>query len=170
MGADKYLSLDDTLKEEKEIQAPTVSPGPQAVGFLAAVDPVTGQFDISFIPGSEVCVVEASENLAAWDMISFFDDAGTIKVRKADASAHITRCMGFVAKSWTMGQQATVFGEGIVSGQSGLDPANPVFLSTTAGLTSQTPANGAGDIWQEVGEAFSPTQFKFERQTPRRRA
>ena len=170
MSADKYLSLDDALKEEIEIKAPFISPGPQSDPFLAAVDPSTGQFDPTYIPGSEVCAVEASENLTANDLVNFFDDAGTIKVRKADGSAYSTRAMGFVKAAFTTGQTAIVFGEGIVSGQTGLDPAVAVFLSTTPGLSAQTPPSGAGQIWQVVGSAFSDTQYKFEAAVPRRRS
>lgn len=166
MSIETYTYLDDADKKRKEVAGVLTSPGatsPNPAG-LAQLDPETGQFHPSLIPGSEVCVIEASENLAANDLVNIWDDGGTFKVRKADASSYDTRAMGFVKESVTSGQDADVFGEGIVSGQTGLDPADEVFLSaTTAGATTQTPPASSGDIWQAVGTPISATQFKFEK-------
>lgn len=162
MAVNKYLTLDDTGKKNQEVTAVTTSPG-TGVPAIPALDPATGQLSPTLIPGSEDVALEASEDLSANDLVNIWDDAGTFKVRKADASSFATRAMGFVQSAYLTGVIATVKGEGIVSGQVGLDPADDIFTSTTPGESTQTPATGTGQVWQSVGNAVSATQFSFEK-------
>lgn len=169
MAINKYLTLDDTGNKELEVEAPTTSPGAGSP-VIPAIDPATGQFDPSFIPGAEAIVVEASESLSANDLVNIWDDGGTFKARKADGTSYATRATGFVLNAYNIGESATVFAEGIVSGQTGLDPSLDVYLSTTAGETTQDPSTTSGHIWQNVGMVISATQFIFERGSAKVRA
>lgn len=121
-----------------------------------------GFIDPSFLPDSEQTVKIAGESLTARDAVNIYNDTGTAKVRKADASSFGTRAMGFVKDNFDADDPATVFSEGVVGGFTGLTIGNPVFLSTTSGEITQTPPTGAGDIWQIVGEAYSATEIRIE--------
>ena len=124
-----------------------------------------GFIDPSFFEGSEVLVIEASENLAARDAVNIFDDAGTFKVRKADASNFGTKADGFVTAAFLVTEQATVLREGKVGGFSGLIPG-PIFLddATAGGIVQTDPVTGAsaGDIWQQLGTAINATTMAIE--------
>ena len=162
MAINKYLTLDDTGNKQQEVTAIVASPG-TGQSAIPSLDPATGQLSPTIIPGGEDVALEASEDLSANDLVNIWDDAGTFKVRKADASSFATRAMGFVQAAYLTGAIAVVKGEGIVSGQVGLDPADDVFLSTTPGETSQSPATGTAEVWQTVGHPVSATQFAFEK-------
>lgn len=123
----------------------------------------SGRIDTSFMPvgiGADVKVANAAENLAANDLVNF-SSSGT--VRKADASngrpAH-----GFVTASVTLGNPATVYKEGTITGMSGLTPGARYFLSVTAGLATATAPTVVGQLWQPVGDAVSTTELDFERE------
>lgn len=162
MAINKFITLDDVTGKQQEVEAVTTSPG-TGVPAIPSLDPATGQLSPTIIPGSEDVALEASEALAANDLVNIWDDAGTFKVRKADASSFATRAMGFVTSAYLVGEIAVVKGEGIVSGQVGLNPGDDVFASTTPGEATQTPASGTGEVWQTVGNPVSATQFSFEK-------
>jgi hypothetical protein len=116
--------------------------------------------------GAEARTIVASENLSAGQLVNIFDDSGTVKVRKADASngrvAH-----GFVLQSVTSGGNATVYMEGTISGLSGLTVGTYYFLSaTTPGSVSATPPSTAGQYAQIIGYAVSTTEITFKPQAP----
>ena len=156
-----YMYFDDTTQKEVIVQGLTSSPGVGVPG-LVAVDPVTGQINPNLIQGAGAKSSTAFEALAANDLVTVFDDGGTFKIRKADASSPDTEAIGFVMQAYTAGATATYFVTGEVSGQSGLDPLKDVFLSETAGAATQTaPVAGTGAIKQKVGRPSSATQFCF---------
>jgi len=69
----------------------------------------TGKLDMTMMPvglGAETDSIVASENLAAGDMVNFWNSTG-IKVRKADASSN-KPAHGFVLAAVTSGENATV--------------------------------------------------------------
>lgn len=55
--------------------------------------------------------IAASESLSAGDFVNIWSDAGTPKVRKADASTSGKEAVGFVLSAVTSGSQATVYTE-----------------------------------------------------------
>ncbi len=121
-----------------------------------------GQIDPTFLPNQEVTTLVSGENLAAGDIVNVYDDGGTPKVRKADATTTGKEAWGFVKTGVTAPASATVFFEGVVTGLTGLT-AGKVWLSTTAGQVTQTPVAATGNINQKVGVAISATEVVFER-------
>lgn len=106
--------------------------------------------------------IEASENLAAGDGVNLFDDGGTIKARKWDATAAGKEADGFVKAAVTSGQSATVFFPGAINDQSsGLTAGEKQFMDTTAGGVTNTAPSTSGNIVQEVGKALSATEYIF---------
>lgn len=133
-----------------------------------------GRFDQSMMPagvGPAAKSIVASEALAAGNMVNVWNDAGTPKARKADASSPGKRCVGFVLAAFGAGQQALVFTESIVTGLSGLTPGVRYFLSNTVpgGITSD-PVTQSGHILQFIGTAISDTELAFEPADPILRA
>jgi hypothetical protein len=132
---------------------------------------------VVFDPGAKLDAaegsIEAAEDLDAGDMVNIFDDSGTTKARKADASDNTKPCNGFVAESYSslggfgLGEQARVFFVGNVnSHKTSLTIGVPYFLSETAGGITATPPSGTGKIVQRVGFAISTTEMEFEPHEP----
>jgi hypothetical protein len=160
--ADKYIrNLNGVLTEK---QALVESLGSQSAGEIPALDP-TGRLDQTLMPvglGPDVAKLEADENLAAGDFVNVFNDAGTAKVRKADASTAGKQAHGYVLDSATSGNLATVFFEGHNTSVTGATPGT-VFLGTTAGSFQATAPSGSGQIVQRLGVAIAADDINFER-------
>jgi hypothetical protein len=160
--ADKYIrNLNGVLTEK---QALVESVGSGSAGEIPALDP-TGRFDQSLMPvgiGPDVAKIEADEALAAGDFINVFNDDGTAKVRKADASTGGKQAHGYVLESATMGNLATVYFEGHNTSVTGATPG-AVFLGTTAGAFQATAPTGSGQSVQRLGVAIAPDDINFER-------
>lgn len=161
MAAKKFLRLvNNVLTEVFGVQT---SAGAGNAGDLVSLDD-SGRIDGSMMPvgiGADTAEIDASETLSAGDYVNVWNDGGTPKVRKADATAAGKEAHGFVLDAATSGNPATVYFEGTntqVSGQT----AGPVYLSTTAGAGSSTPPSGAGNVVQRVGFAYSATNVNFE--------
>jgi hypothetical protein len=105
-----------------------------------------------------------SEALTAGDLVSFWNDAGTAKVRKADSDA-LRSADGFVLSSYGSGVTATIFLEGENTAVSGLT-VGWQFLSATSGGMSTTVPSAAGSLVQSVGFAMSATRLVFSRGLP----
>jgi hypothetical protein len=160
--ADKYIrNLNGVLTEK---QATVESLGSANAGEIPALD-ATGRLDQTMMPvgiGPDVAKIQADENLAAGDFINIFNDGGTAKVRKADASTAGKQAHGYVLDSATSGTMATVFFEGHNTSVTGATPG-PVFLGTTAGAFQATAPSGSGQIVQRLGVAISADDINFER-------
>lgn len=162
--ADKYLYNNSGAITERE--GITSSAGAGDTGKIPALDG-SGKLDSSFLPvgvGADTLSIVCSENLAAGDFVSLWDDSGTGKVRKADASngrvAH-----GFVLSAYTSGGTALVYFEGTNTGVTGLTIGSKQYLSgATAGLSTSTAPTTSGYLIQELGYARSATQLPFEPQ------
>lgn len=121
-------------------------------------------------------LLPASESLDALDIVNVWDDGGTPKVRKADATDDTKPAHGFVVESVTgdsfgPGDSVRVFYTGnILRGLVGLVPNQPYFLSETAGQITATPVTGTGKILQVVGYAISTTDLMFEPEETIKRA
>jgi len=164
--ADKYLYNNQGTLTEK--QATVVSTGATDAGKIVALDS-TGKLDNSLMPvgiGADTKVLPASENLAAGNFVNVFNDAGTTKVRKADATVAGKEANGFVLSAVTAGNDATVYFEGTNNQLSGLTGGTMYFLSTTAGGVTSTAPSGSGNIVQKVGRALSATEINVEFSDP----
>lgn len=162
--AGTFLTWDAIAKRIKRITAITVSTGAPDAGKIPALD-AAGRWDQSMMPvgvGADVNVREASENLNGGDFVSYWDDAGTPKVRKADATAQGKEADGFVKDAVTAGQNASVYNEGTNDALSGLVVGERYFLSTTAGTATTTPPSTVGNVVQYLGKATSSSELVFE--------
>ena len=161
--ANKYLEFDDTGKNLKEVEATASSAGAGDAGEIVALN-ASGEIDESMLPdtaGPETVVAAASEALAANDVVNFWDDTGTLKVRKADATDATKPAHGYVKASVENGANATVYCNGFLPG-NGLTKGARYFLSEDAGLVTTTPPSTSGAIVQSIGTAMSATQIKFD--------
>lgn len=106
--------------------------------------------------------VQASQTLAAGDLINLHTVTGAIRMRKADATDETKPAHGFVKVAVTSGNTADFFGPGEINDAvSGLTPGAAYFLATTAGGVTSTAPSTAGNVVQQVGEAISATGLLF---------
>ena len=127
-----------------------------------------GKIDVSVLPtgvGADTAVINASEALAAGDLVNIWNNSGTANVRKADASTAGKEAHGFVLAAVASGQPATVYFEGTNTQMTGLTPGRQ-YLSTTPGKTSATAPTGSGQVVQVVGFAVSATAMNFQSSPP----
>ena len=164
--ADKYLRNNAGILTETE--ATVSSAGVANAGDIVALD-ANGKLDLTTMPvgiAPDISVIAASETLAAGDFVSIWNDAGTPKVRKADASAAGKFAHGFVIATVSSGNNANVYFEGANSQVSG-QTAGDVFLSaSTPGQATATPPSGTGNVVQRLGVATAATSINVEIQAP----
>jgi hypothetical protein len=164
--ADKYIK--NNSGQFAEVEATVTSTGATEAGKIVALDG-GGKLDNSVLPsgiGATVKVAATSENLSAGDIVNLWDDSGTVKVRKADAS-NGRRAHGFVIASTTSPANATVYLDGTITGLTSLTPGAAYYLSgATAGDVTATAPSTSGYLSQEVGIALSTTELNFEEQQP----
>lgn len=161
--ADKYLYLNAGRMTERSVTVSSAGAADagKAVGLDAA-----GRIDSTMMPvgiGADTASIQASENLAAGDLINIWNSSGP-KARKADAATAGKEACGFVLAAVTSGANATVYFEGTITGLTGLTPGARHYLSTTAGQNTATPPSAAGNVVQYIGTAISTTALSFEPQ------
>lgn len=162
--ADKYIK--NNAGQLAEVEATTSSAGAGDAGKIVGLDS-SGKIDTSMMPagiGAETEAMIASETLSAGDLVNIFDDSGTRKARKADAS-NSRRAHGYVLSGVTSAATATVYMEGALTGLTGLTIGVPYYLSTAGGHTATAPTT-SGYLSQEIGVAASTTVISFEPQQP----
>lgn len=128
-----------------------------------------GTIDPSVLPtgiGADVKNMPASEALAANDLVNVWNDAGTAKARKADATTEGKEANGFVKAAVALNGTAAVYFEGRISGLSGLTPGARQYLATSAGQVTAVAPTTAGNVVQWVGDAVSATEIDFEKANP----
>lgn len=168
MSQEKFIGIDTTTGLEKEFQAINTSSGAGDAAKIISTN-AQGKIDVTFLPdgiGADAVSIEASEALAANDLVNVWNDGGTAKLRKANATDDSKPAHGFVKDNVTSGAQGTIFFNGFISGQSGLEPGNTVWLSaSTSGAIEDDATNlqTSGNLLQTVGIAISTTQIEFER-------
>lgn len=148
------------------VNGKVISAGAGDAGKLPALDGA-GRLDSSVLPvgiGADTQSIQASENLAAGDLVNIWNNAGA-RVRKADATTAGKEAHGFVLASVTSGANATVYFEGTNTSISGATPG-VLFLATTAGAVTSTAPAVAGNVVQRVGFATSATSMNFQSQVP----
>lgn len=126
----------------------------------------SGRISTSMMPvgvGADTLTVVASENLAAGDFVNVWNDSGTAKARKADATATGKEAVGFVLAVANSGANALVYFEGSNTQLTGLTPGARYYVSAaTAGAATDTPPSGSGNVVQYLGVATSATSIAFE--------
>lgn len=106
-----------------------------------------------------------TENVAAGDLVNEWDDAGTTKIRLANAS-NGREATGFVLAAFTVGQAATVYPMGEVNtAMTGLTVGTKYYLSNISSgkvITGATLFAGAanGHLIQLVGRATGATELE----------
>lgn len=129
----------------------------------------SGELDATFLPtgvGATTVVANASEDLAAMDLVNVWDDAGTVKIRKADGSTTGKAADGFVIAAVTTGNPATMYDSGKLTGLTGLTDGAAYYLSTTAGSHSTTAPSANGQTSQRIGKAVSDTEVLIRLEEP----
>ena len=126
----------------------------------------SGYVDVTLIDpsiGQDVFSAPAFEDLSAGDIVTLYSDAGTTKVRKADASNTAYSAIGYVKVSTLTVATATVYKYGTMSGLTGLTIGASVYLGTVGGhvTTPYESASNSGYISQQVGIASSATTLEF---------
>ena len=151
--AEKFIELKNgEFAENEALQA---SAGVGDAGKIPALNS-EGAIDQSMLPtgiGPDNQLMPASEDLSATDLVNVWNDGGTMKARKADAS-NSYKATGFVKASVLSGQNALVFFEG-TNGVAGLTPGADIYLSGTAGEATETPVTTSASISQRVGTGLT---------------
>jgi len=164
--ADKYIK--NNSGQLAEVEATVTSSGAGNAGDIVALDG-SGKLDTTVLPsgiGATTKLAATTENLSAGDLVNLYNDSGTIKARKADAS-NGRRAHGFVLSAVTSPNNATVYLDGTITGLTSLTPGAAYYLSgSTAGAATATAPTTSGYISQEIGVALSATEINFEEQQP----
>jgi len=164
--ADKYIK--QNAGQLAEVEGLTTSQGAADAGKIIALDS-SGKIDNSMMPsgiGADTEVMATSESLSAGDLVNIWNDSGTRKARKADAS-NGRRAHGFVLDAVTSPNNATVYMSGDITGLTSLTPGTVYYLSaSTAGASTSTSPSTAGQLSQEIGIAVSSTSIVFKPQQP----
>ena len=165
----KYIDLTTAGKKTQVVPIST-SAGAADAGKMVQTD-ASGKLDNSLMPsglGADSRTVVASEALNAGDLVNLYDNAGTINMRKADASqANAAYAAdGYVLAAVAAGGSGTCYFDDTISGLSGLTVGATYFLSATAGGITATAPTTAGQCVQSVGKAVSATELVFERGEP----
>lgn len=162
MAANKYVAL--IAGKWKEVFGLVISAGVGDANKIVALDS-TGKLDTSVLPvgvGAEVITAVASEALSAGDFINVYDNAGTINVRKADATTNGKPAHGFVLAAVISSGTATVYSISNTNTQlTSLTIGVDYYLSTTPGGVTTTPPSTAGNVVQFLGRAHSTTALVF---------
>lgn len=106
----------------------------------------------------------ASEAIQAGHYVNIWNDSGTIKVRKADAS-NLREAHGFVVNDCLTGEHVQIYKSGPNQFLSSLTAGTLYFLGDGGTVTSSVPAGQAGGrLLQELGSAMAAhtlnTEFK----------
>jgi hypothetical protein len=159
--ADKYLKNDNGRK--REVEAKTTSSGAGDAGKIVALN-VRGKLDKSMFDEVQQKVLVAGEALSSGNLVYVYDDAGTVKVKKAVADSVGHEADGFVLSSAALDENVLVFFEGTLA-STGLTAGERYYLSAaTAGgvVTSGALPTGSGEVIQFIGKAISTTEINFE--------
>jgi len=159
----KFLKLSSgNITEEATVAA---SAGAGDAGKVPQLDGA-GRLDNSMMPngiGAESIVLPASENLSAGDFVNIWSDAGTAKVRKADATSISKKADGFVTSAVVSGANATVYYGNRNEALAGLTIGSQYFLSDAApGGVIDAPPAGSGKIVQKLGRAYGAAALLVE--------
>jgi len=162
MSGNKYLNRDATTGQITEKLSADLSAGAGDAGRIVALN-AQGEIDSSMLPEIGSAAVVAGEDLAAWDVVEVYNDAGTPKARKSSAASGTPRsAVAFTKTAILTGVTGKVYFEGVLSGQVGLTPGARQYLSETFGAITATPIVGAAKLHQFIGKAISATEVDFD--------
>jgi hypothetical protein len=156
----KYIELN--AGRLREVQPIDATAGAADAGKVIQTD-ADGLLDESFLPagvGADIRLIQASETLAAGDLVNIHDDTGP-RARKADATTTGKEAHGFVLDGAAAAANASVYFAGILTGLTGLTPGARQYLSTTGGLRTATVPSASGNIVQKVGVAVATDAMAF---------
>lgn len=160
MATQRFLAL--ISGKIKEVIATVTSAGAANAGNIPALDD-TGRLDASVMPagiGADTKTLVAFEGLAAGDFVNQFLDGGTLKVRKADATAAGKEADGFVLAAVALGGDAVVYPlAGSNTQLAGLTIGGTYYLATTAGSVVSVAPSGAGNVVQKLGKAVTTSEL-----------
>jgi hypothetical protein len=124
----------------------------------------TGKLDMSVMPsglGADTVSLPASVELVAGDFVNIWDDAGTLKVRKATNTAVSTKADGFVLTGVAQDSTAVVYLEGANTELSALVVGSKYFLGVDGAVTTTAPT-ASSSVVQYLGVVKSATSLRFE--------
>jgi hypothetical protein len=150
------------------LNAKNSSAGAGDAGKLVQLD-AAGRIDATMMPvgiGADTATLTASEALASGDLINVWNDAGTPKVRKADASTPGKEAHGFVTAAYALNAAAVVYFEGTNTQMTGLTAGRQYLSATVPGKTQAAAPSTAGQVVQVVGFATAATAMNFQSQPP----
>ena len=159
--ADKYLTLVGDDGQLTEVEATVVSTGVGSAGDIIALD-AEGKLDSSIVAGeaSGSVPLVSDSNLLAGAFVHVYDNSGTPTITAADADtgkvAH-----GFLREDVNIGEETTLFTQGINIFVTGLTPGLTYFIGN-AGAVSLTPPSIAGSVVQIIGKAVAADKVIFD--------
>lgn len=161
----KYIALINGV--QTEVQPVNSSAGAPDAGKVMQLD-AAGLIDVTLLPAAALSgiitkSIVASETIAAGDLINIFDNAGTLNVRKADATDANKPPNGFVLAGISATVAGTVYlGNGINTAVSGLTIGADYFLSeVTPGAVTTVAPSTAGNVIYRVGRASGTTELVY---------
>jgi hypothetical protein len=164
--ADKPLQIISGVVTQ--VEAKQTSAGAGDAGKIVALDS-GGRLDSTMMPvgvGVDSKSITASEALTGGNLVNVWDDSGTLKIRKADATTAGKEANGYVLASVSSAASGTVYFEQIITGLSSLTLGAVYYLSTTAGGITTTAPSASGNVVQRIGRAISATELLFQPQEP----
>ena len=166
--ANKFMKRNTSNGNIQEELTVNVSAGVSSAAKIPELD-ANGKLDQSMMPsgvGPDTQAVTASEVLSAGDFVNVYNNAGNLRIRKADASAN-KPAHGFVKAAVASSASGVVYFEGQNDQLSSLTLGSDYFLSdTTPGGVTATPVTGVGKLHQYLGKAITTTLMATEIETP----
>lgn len=165
MAADKIVTIASGIPT---VYTPATTGGGGDANKVPALD-ANGQLTSAMMPtgiGASTETFVASEALAAGDYVNIWDNAGTLNVRKADASSASAakRADGFVLASFSSSATATVYRDGFNNQLSGLTVGDLYLSTTVPGGVQNTVPTTTGHLVQYIGKATSTTKAEYDGQ------
>lgn len=165
MSAQKILILDPSTGLVKEYVPVDTSSGASDKGKLIALD-ASGHLDETLLPtgiGADTASIKASEAISSGDFVNVYDDSGTAKIRKANATDATKPAHGFVKDGVSANSNGTVYFRGGNTKMTGLSVGDTYCLSASTGGGVEKITNApssTGNTLQVLGEAISTTELE----------
>ena len=169
MAGKPYLV--DAGAYNKEVAATQTSAGVANANEIVALN-AAGVLDVTLLPPGVTPLVQpaiASEAIDAGDFVNLWNDSGTLKARKADASTPTVGkpADGFVRDNALLGATVNVYNTDYNDQLSALTIGADYFLSDVSpgGIITPAPTT-SGHIAQYLGKAVSATKMLIEIERP----
>lgn len=156
MAGEKFLHLSNgVIASKSSLQT---SSGAGDAGKIPALNSA-GKIDSTMLDQTPSSTFTASEAISAGDFINIWDDAGTVKIRKADNTSASKMAHGYApAAISSAATGVAILGEGANAALSSLTKGARYFLGTAGGVTDTAPTS-TNTIVQELGFASSATEL-----------